>query len=156
MKETPPVLTAGPAAWVRNRGRKRSGLLGNAAQVGRGWAGAAGPARGESTRVAPLVRSVSRPRAWKKASCLPGQPLLPQKPAAAEGPAAALGEPTPSAWRGLAEGGTGTGPLAAPDVGCSTALVVTHSGLHPEPHVVCSVPLKLPNGNICVIPARSE
>lgn len=27
MKETPPVLTAGPAAWIRDRGRKRSRLL---------------------------------------------------------------------------------------------------------------------------------
>lgn len=54
MKETPPVLTAGPAAWIRDRARKRSRLLGTRPSRA---AGGQAAGRAESTRGAPLSRS---------------------------------------------------------------------------------------------------
>jgi hypothetical protein len=66
MKETPPVLTAGPAAWIRDRGRKRSRLLGTT-QPGRGWAGdPPGPTRAEP-RAEP-ASAISPPRAGESAA----------------------------------------------------------------------------------------
>lgn len=54
MKETPPVLTAGPAAWIRDRAGKRSRLLGTRPSRA---AGGQATARAEPTHGAPLSRS---------------------------------------------------------------------------------------------------
>lgn len=68
MKETPPVLTAGPAAWIRDRGRKRSGLLGTRPKPAAGGPGAAGSAAAPRTRK-PSVRCVcARARAREGAA----------------------------------------------------------------------------------------
>lgn len=83
MKETPPVLTAGTAAWIRDQGRKRSRLLGTRPSLAAGGRGGlrarsrpsprAGSAFALGPREARKKRVVSPPGA-----CGLGSPLQPR------------------------------------------------------------------------------
>lgn len=97
MKETPPVLTAGPAAWIRDRAGKRSRLLGtrpSRAAGGQATGRAEIHARGSAVALSP-------PGARGRGGLSPPQPQhpRPRKPAAARRPAAGWEQlkPAPSA-----------------------------------------------------------
>lgn len=90
MKETPPVLTAGPAAWIREGGRKRSRLLGT--RRGGPWAGGSPGPGGPSPRAGPRSRA-QPPRAVPAPGPCASEPLPPgaRGGAGQPGPRPALG-----------------------------------------------------------------
>lgn len=146
MKETPPVLTAGTAAWIRDQGRKRSRLLGTRPSLAAGGRGGPpGPEPPESTRG---VRFRARPsRSSEKAGCLSAWRLRPRKPAAAQGPTAGLGSrgPLPAHGGGLGEGGQGprgVAPEPPKASGAAELQRLRYAGLHPQPQVAFVRPTK--------------
>lgn len=127
MKETPPVLTAGPAAWIRQGGRERSRPLGTPRRAVGGREPR--PRRAESTRGTPRVRSAVP-------GCLRAQLLR-----------LGAGQPGPRPALGAAEGGAALAPSGR-GAGRGGVRSPRSSSLHPEPQVAASAPAKLPNGNI--------
>lgn len=150
MKETPPVLTAGSAAWIRDRGRKRSRLLGTRPSRDAGGREVPGPTRAKPTRRAPLARSALPELGQKRvvsspSACGLGSLLQPRGPWRSSGSRS----PFPARGGGLAEGGA---RIRHPShlrlcvqLSCGR---LHYSSWHTEPHFVSSAARKLTNGNI--------
>lgn len=112
MKETPPVLTAGPAAWIRDRGRKRSRLLGTRPSRATGGRGARRPGSRPGPRAGSafaLIPSGARGKSGLSPRLAPATSEARRSPGACRG----AGQPRPAHGGSLAEGGQGPRDVAS-------------------------------------------
>lgn len=135
MKETPPVLTAGPAAWIRDRGRKRSRLLGTRPSRATGGRGARRPGSRPGPRAGSafaLIPPGARGESGLSPRLAPATSEARRSPGACRG----AGQPRPAHGGSLAEGGQGPRDVAPEPPGALDAAGLPgfcYAVLHPEP-----------------------